>query len=113
MRRRGGSASAAAYRLPQLGHGVSVFEQLPVSGGMMSVGYPESRPPLAVVPQENTLVGGRGAQTFERNSQLSESRYPGPTPVPEPHPSTAARNATITAVAPIQRLILSSRRCYC
>ena len=50
----GSAASAAAYRLRQLGHGVTMYEQLPVSGGMMFTGYPNFRLPLAVLWAENT-----------------------------------------------------------
>jgi NADPH-dependent glutamate synthase beta subunit-like oxidoreductase len=51
----GSAASAVAYRLRQLGHRVGMYEQLPVSGGMMFVGYPNFRLPLSVLRRENTL----------------------------------------------------------
>ena len=50
----GSAASAAAYRLRQCGHAVTIYEQLPVSGGMMFTGYPNFRLPLAVLRAENT-----------------------------------------------------------
>jgi len=50
----GSAASAAAYRLRQRGHAVTMYEQLPVSGGMMFTGYPNFRLPLAVLRAENT-----------------------------------------------------------
>ncbi|HEY7062619.1 MAG TPA: FAD-dependent oxidoreductase [Chloroflexota bacterium] len=49
----GSAASAAAYRLRQFGHAVTIYEQLPVSGGMMFTGYPNFRLPLAVLRAEN------------------------------------------------------------
>jgi NADPH-dependent glutamate synthase beta subunit-like oxidoreductase len=52
----GSAASAAAYRLRQLGHAVAVYEQLPVTGGMTAVGYPDFRLPLSVVTHENALA---------------------------------------------------------
>jgi NADPH-dependent glutamate synthase beta subunit-like oxidoreductase len=50
----GSAASAAAYKLRQYGHHVTVFDQLPVSGGMMFAGYPNFRLPVSVLRQENT-----------------------------------------------------------
>lgn len=50
----GSAASAAAYRLRQYGHAVAMFDQLPVSGGMMFAGYPNFRLPVAVLHEENT-----------------------------------------------------------
>jgi NADPH-dependent glutamate synthase beta subunit-like oxidoreductase len=49
----GSAASAAAYRLRQLGHAVTIYEQLPVAGGMMFAGYPSFRLPLVVLRAEN------------------------------------------------------------
>jgi NADPH-dependent glutamate synthase beta subunit-like oxidoreductase len=49
----GSAASAAAYRLCQYGHHVAMYDQLPVSGGMMFTGYPNFRLPLAVLRAEN------------------------------------------------------------
>jgi NADPH-dependent glutamate synthase beta subunit-like oxidoreductase len=50
----GSAASAAAYRLRQIGHAVAIYEQLPVSGGMMFVGYPDFRLPRAVLWADNS-----------------------------------------------------------
>jgi NADPH-dependent glutamate synthase beta subunit-like oxidoreductase len=52
----GSAASAAAYRLRQLGHAVTMFDQLPIGGGMTAVGYPDFRLPLSVVARENALA---------------------------------------------------------
>ena len=49
----GSAASAAAYRLRQHGHAVTIYEQLPVAGGMMFAGYPNFRLPLTVLQAEN------------------------------------------------------------
>jgi NADPH-dependent glutamate synthase beta subunit-like oxidoreductase len=52
----GSAASAAAYRLRQIGHAVTLFDQLPIGGGMTAVGYPDFRLPLEVVQRENALA---------------------------------------------------------
>ncbi len=49
----GSGGSAAAYRLRERGHEVVMYDHLPVTGGMMSTGYPEFRLPLTVVQEEN------------------------------------------------------------
>ena len=51
----GSAGSAAAYRLRCQGHAVDVYEQLPVSGGMMFVGFPNFRLPVSVLQAENDL----------------------------------------------------------
>lgn len=51
----GSASSAAAYRLRQRGHHVAVYEQLPVTGGMMFAGYPEFRLPVAILRHDNAL----------------------------------------------------------
>jgi len=49
----GGPAGlTAAFYLAKLGHGVTVFESLPVLGGMMRVGIPEYRLPKKVLDAE-------------------------------------------------------------
>jgi NADH-quinone oxidoreductase subunit F len=48
----GPAGLTAALRLAQSGYGVTVFESLPVPGGMMAVGIPEYRLPRAVLNQE-------------------------------------------------------------
>ncbi len=42
----------AAYYLAKLGHGVTVFEELPLAGGMMRYGIPEYRLPKDVLDNE-------------------------------------------------------------
>ena len=51
----GSASSAAAHRLRRHGHHVALYDQLPVSGGMMFVGYPNFRLPLAVLRAENAV----------------------------------------------------------
>jgi len=48
----GPAGLTAAYYLTKLGHSVTVFETLPVSGGMMRVGIPEYRLPREVLEKE-------------------------------------------------------------
>jgi len=48
----GPAGLTAAYYLAKLGHGVTVFEALPVAGGMMRVGIPEYRLPREVLDGE-------------------------------------------------------------
>ena len=57
----GAAASAAAYRLRQYGHDVAMYDQLPVSGGMMFTGYPNFRLPLAVLPFRKSQIFRYGA----------------------------------------------------
>lgn len=48
----GPAGLTAAYYLSKLGHGVTVFEALPLAGGMMRVGVPEYRLPRDVLDGE-------------------------------------------------------------
>src|SRR5690348_9908250 len=48
----GSAGSAAVYRLRQRGHAVAVYDQLPVPGGMMFVGFPNFRLPVSVLHSE-------------------------------------------------------------
>jgi glutamate synthase (NADPH/NADH) small chain len=61
----GSAASAAAYRLRQLGHDVTMIDQLPVGGGMMAAGYPSFRLPMDVVQRENRLAEWGVALKFD------------------------------------------------
>lgn len=49
----GSASSAATYRLRQRGHAVAIYEQLPLPGGMMVVGYPNFRLATSTVLREN------------------------------------------------------------
>ena len=42
----------AAYDLRKMGYGVTIFEALPVAGGMLAVGIPEYRLPLQILNKE-------------------------------------------------------------
>ncbi len=48
----GPAGLTAAYYLAKQGHGVTVFEKLPVTGGMLRVGIPEYRLPREVLDKE-------------------------------------------------------------
>ncbi len=48
----GPAGLACAYQLAKKGYGVTVFEAMPVAGGMMAVGIPEYRLPRDVLEYE-------------------------------------------------------------
>jgi NADPH-dependent glutamate synthase beta subunit-like oxidoreductase/Pyruvate/2-oxoacid:ferredoxin oxidoreductase delta subunit len=48
----GPAGMSAAYYLARLGYGVSVFEAMPIPGGMMAIGIPEYRLPREVLRAE-------------------------------------------------------------
>lgn len=50
--RAGPTGLSCAYYLAQMGYGVTVFEALPVGGGMLSVAIPEFRLPSRVIEKE-------------------------------------------------------------
>jgi len=52
----------AALRLAQQGYRVTVFEKLPVAGGMMSVGIPDYRLPRDILDQEINNVRRAGVE---------------------------------------------------
>jgi NADPH-dependent glutamate synthase beta subunit-like oxidoreductase len=69
---------AVADRLARLGYRVTVFEKLPVIGGMMAIGIPEYRLPRDVIAREyghiqglgidirlNTAIGSGGDHTLD------------------------------------------------
>jgi NADPH-dependent glutamate synthase beta subunit-like oxidoreductase/coenzyme F420-reducing hydrogenase delta subunit len=74
----GPGGMAVADRLARMGYGVTVFEKLPVIGGMMAVGIPEYRLPREVIAREyrriqdlgveirlNTAIGPSGDHTLD------------------------------------------------
>ena len=74
----GPAGLTAAHELALQGYGVTVFEALPVPGGMLAVGIPDYRLPRKVLDQEiariqglgveirlNTSVGGEGGPTLQ------------------------------------------------
>lgn len=52
----GAAGLTAAYQLAKKGYGVTVFEALPVAGGMMAVGIPEYRLPRDVLEYEIDVI---------------------------------------------------------
>jgi NADH-quinone oxidoreductase subunit F len=58
----GPAGLTAALRLAQLGYGVTVFEALPVPGGMMAVGIPEYRLPRSILQAEVDNIRRAGVE---------------------------------------------------
>src|ERR1035437_1974053 len=58
----GPAGMSAAYCLARLGYGVTVFEAMPVSGGMMAIGIPEYRLPREVLREELDRIVGLGVE---------------------------------------------------
>ena len=56
----GPTGLSCAYYLAQTGYGVTVFEALPVGGGMLSVAIPEFRLPQKVIQQEIDYIAKCG-----------------------------------------------------
>jgi NADPH-dependent glutamate synthase beta subunit-like oxidoreductase len=58
----GPAGLTAAYFLAREGYGVTVFEKLPVAGGMMAVGIPEYRLPKDVLSAEIKMIQDMGVE---------------------------------------------------
>jgi NADPH-dependent glutamate synthase beta subunit-like oxidoreductase/Pyruvate/2-oxoacid:ferredoxin oxidoreductase delta subunit len=58
----GPAGMSAAYYLSRLGYGVTVFEAMPVPGGMMAIGIPEYRLPREVLREEIDRIVGLGVE---------------------------------------------------
>ncbi len=58
----GPAGLTAAYYLARQGYGVTVFEKLPVAGGMMAVGIPEYRLPRDVLNLEIQVIERMGVE---------------------------------------------------
>ena len=58
----GPAGLAAAYFLALQGYGVTIFEKLPVAGGMMAVGIPEYRLPRNTIEAEVQVIRGMGVE---------------------------------------------------
>ncbi|MFW5901846.1 MAG: FAD-dependent oxidoreductase, partial [Thermodesulfobacteriota bacterium] len=56
----GPAGLAAAYFLRRQGYGVTIFEKLPVAGGMMAVGIPEYRLPRDILKNEIKVIEKMG-----------------------------------------------------
>lgn len=58
----GPTGLSCAYYLAQKGYGVTVFEALPIGGGMLSIAIPEFRLPKSVIEQEINYIVKRGVE---------------------------------------------------
>ena len=58
----GPAGLSAANDLAMLGHSVTVFEALPVAGGMLAVGIPEYRLPKEILNKEMELIIRKGVE---------------------------------------------------
>ncbi len=58
----GPAGLAAAYDLVRKGYGVTVFEALPVAGGMLAVGIPEYRMPRAALQRDIDYIVKQGVE---------------------------------------------------
>ena len=58
----GPAGMSAAYYLARLGYPVTVFEAMPVPGGMMAIGIPEYRLPRDVLQEEIARIVGLGVE---------------------------------------------------
>ncbi len=58
----GPTGLSCAYFLAQMGYPVTVFEALPVGGGMLSVAIPDFRLPREVIEREIDYIAKRGVQ---------------------------------------------------
>ncbi|MCM8711252.1 FAD-dependent oxidoreductase [Clostridium sp. SYSU_GA19001] len=60
----GPSGMTAALYLRKKGHAVTIFEKLPLAGGMLSVGIPEYRLPREIVKKEIDFIKAVGVEIF-------------------------------------------------
>jgi homotetrameric NADPH-dependent glutamate synthase len=67
----GPAGLTAAYDLVQLGYGVTVFEALPVAGGMLTVGIPAYRLPRDVLQAEIEYIERAGVE-IRTNTPIGE-----------------------------------------
>ncbi len=58
----GPAGLTTAYYMAQKGYGVTIFEKLPVKGGMMTVGIPEYRLPKAELAKEIEVIENLGVE---------------------------------------------------
>jgi NADPH-dependent glutamate synthase beta subunit-like oxidoreductase len=68
----GPAGLTCAYHLARMGYGATVFEALPVLGGMLRVGIPEYRLPKKILEVEIDQILGLGVNT-EVNTRLGEN----------------------------------------
>jgi NADPH-dependent glutamate synthase beta subunit-like oxidoreductase len=67
----GPGGMTAAYYLALKGYGVSIFEALPVAGGMMMLGIPRYRLPREVIDREAAMLEDLGVQ-FRYNTRYGK-----------------------------------------
>jgi NADPH-dependent glutamate synthase beta subunit-like oxidoreductase len=67
----GPAGLAAAYDLVREGYGVTIFEALPVAGGMLAVGIPEYRLPKRILQREIEYIKGLGVE-IKTNTALGK-----------------------------------------
>ncbi|MCX5907952.1 MAG: NAD(P)-binding protein [Deltaproteobacteria bacterium] len=72
----GPAGLTCAYHLARMGYGVTVFEALPVLGGMLRVGIPEYRLPKRVLEEEIDQILELGVKA-EVNTRIGEESFPG------------------------------------
>jgi NADPH-dependent glutamate synthase beta subunit-like oxidoreductase len=68
----GPAGLTCAYHLAKLGYPVTVFEALPVAGGMLRVGIPEYHLPREIVDREIAFIEGYGVE-IKTNMRLGEN----------------------------------------
>ncbi|MFC2068086.1 FAD-dependent oxidoreductase [Chloroflexota bacterium] len=68
----GPSGLSAAWSLAKMGYGVTIFEALPVAGGMLAVGIPEYRLPKKIVQAEIKCIEKLGVD-IKLNSPLGKN----------------------------------------
>jgi NADPH-dependent glutamate synthase beta subunit-like oxidoreductase/2,4-dienoyl-CoA reductase-like NADH-dependent reductase (Old Yellow Enzyme family) len=69
----GPAGLTAAFHLVRLGYPATIFEALPIPGGMLSVGIPEYRLPREVVQREIEIIRRQGVE-IRLNSPIGTSR---------------------------------------
>jgi NADH-quinone oxidoreductase subunit F len=67
----GPAGLTAAYYLVQKGYGVTIFEKLPVAGGMLAVGIPDYRLPKNLLQMEIDVIARAGVN-IETNSPVKD-----------------------------------------
>ena len=66
----GPAGLAAAFYLRSWGHAVTIFDELPVAGGMMRVGIPDYRLPPEILDKEVARITGMGV-TLKLNTHIA------------------------------------------
>jgi NADH-quinone oxidoreductase subunit F len=70
----GPAGLTCGYYLAREGYGVTIFESLPVAGGMLVVGIPEYRLPRKILNYEIDLIRGAGV-TIKTNAKVENLEY--------------------------------------